>query len=118
MLHHWTTMPALAGIVDDGEVRPCSGEPWMPDAVVWLTTGSCAAFFDTKRFCVCLEVDPIWADAEPFNLAQRGLWLEDGSEWFVSRRPIPFRRVSRIVVDGRGYRSATYDGETLKLAAR
>ena len=87
----------------------------MPDDVVWLTTGGCGAFFDPQKYCVCLEVDPIWADAEPFNLADYGAWIEDGSQWFVSRSPIPFRRVS-VVVAGQRYRSASYDGEMLSLA--
>src|SRR5580700_9067703 len=120
-------MEGLCSIVADGELRPYPGEPWMSDSVVWLTTGDCELFLPTHT--VCLEIDPLWAAAEPFQMSalmqMSGQLMrhqqQETTKWWVARNPIPFRTVAGIVVANRDwtektrYGSATYDGQRLNL---
>lgn len=125
VLHHWTTVAGLASIAKTGEIQPHPGEPWLRDPVIWLTTADCDAFFDPETHLVCIEIDHVWADAEPFQPTILQLAKLDSDaqrravlDWWIALTPISFSRIAGIVVNGQRYRTAAYDGKALRLVPK
>lgn len=127
-LHHYTSPQNLAGIYEQGQLLPhLPDPPWLSGdkAVVMLTDGGPGFWsrggLGLVRVTVEVERSEVtFCNDDPsFRAADNSIkhdpcrYRRACREWYWSEQPIPAGRIVSLVIGGRRYGSATYDGDTL-----